>query len=129
MGFSVINTFVFVICSTLSPTYDRKIILRAHEASISRRRSIPDALSRIYVSFIHRFILAPRSWEKQMCKVERTRCNISFTAIALSRTSWISSFQYFLVLRAFETLILFTSLFLSLRCTRRASTVIKPSMK
>jgi len=110
---------VFAICSTLCPTYNRKIILRARHRTARRLSRICKFYTSIY----------PRSREKQMCKVERTRCDISFTAIAPSWTSWISNFQYFLVLRAFETLILSPSLFLSLRFARRADTVAKLSMK
>jgi len=108
---------VFAICSTLCPTYNRKIIFWARDVDRTARR-----LSRTCEFYTS---IYPRSREKQMCKVERTRCDISFTAIAPSWTSWISNFQYFLVLRAFETLILSSSHFLSLRYARRANTAAK----
>lgn len=78
------------------------------------RRSIPGALSRAYTQVLS-VDLSAISVRRSRCKVERSgEHDISSTAIALLRTNWISNFQHFSIPRAFKTLILSISLFLSL---------------
>lgn len=89
---------------SIAHLYDRKII---RSGVASARRSIP---SSSVISRLRGFYpsIYPRGPGRCRCKVERARARAGGRArrdIAPRRTSWISSFQHFSVLRTFEALI------------------------